>query len=67
MGGVGIQSFAIGSGIGAKADRIKEQFASPIVCEGGRFIHLILRLPVSTATASQVISGMARFGGFWSR
>lgn len=66
-GGLGIQSFPIGAAIGALSPRIEKQFRTPLVCESGRFVHLILRMPRSTATVSQVITGMASFGGFWSR
>lgn len=66
-GGIGSGSLPIGAVPGMKAERISEVFSSPIVCESGRFMHLILRMPIATATASQVITGTARFNGFWSR
>lgn len=67
QGGIGVQSFPVGAAIGAKAERLMQQFASPLVCESGRFLHVILRMPTATATASQVITGSVRLGGYWSR
>lgn len=65
LGGVGFQSFPIGAGIGAQATSIGQQFGRPLVCEGGRFIQVILRVPVGTATASQLIRGQVTFDGYW--
>lgn len=56
--GLGVQSLPIGAAIGAKAERISKQFSTPLFVGAGRFLHVILRMPVATATASQVIAGM---------
>jgi hypothetical protein len=63
--GLGAQSLPIGAVVGAKAERISKQFASPISVPAGRFIHVILRMPVATATASQVVAGMVNFEGYF--
>jgi hypothetical protein len=64
--GLGSMSFPIGAVIGATADReIDRQFATPILCPSGRFVQVILRIPVGTATASQVIAGMVNFDGYF--
>lgn len=62
---IGAQSFPIGAAIGAKAERIWKQFDTPLVCPSGRFFHVILRMPVATATASQVIQGMVNLEGYF--
>ena len=64
---LGAQSFPIGAVIGAMADRtIQADFSdSPIVCESSRFCSLILRMPVGTATASQVIQGLVTIKGYY--
>lgn len=61
--GVGIQSFPVGAVIGAIANRIDTKFDTPIVCSSGRFIVLGLRMPVASATASQVVQGQATLVG----
>ncbi|WP_293862519.1 hypothetical protein [uncultured Alsobacter sp.] len=64
---LGAQSFAVGAAIGARADRvISEDFSnSPLVTNPGRILGLILRMPIGTATASQVIAGTALFKGYF--
>ena len=63
--GVGAQDFPIGAVIGARAARISKQFKTPIKVGSNRYVHLILRMPVGTATASQIIAGMANFEGYF--
>jgi hypothetical protein len=62
---LGAQSLAIGAAVGARADRwISEDFASaPLVTNPGRFFVIGLRMPVATATASQIIAGMVTIKG----
>ena len=55
--GLGMQSLAIGAAIGATANTINVQFDTPLVCGSSRFVDVILRLPVGTATAGQVVQG----------
>jgi hypothetical protein len=63
--GLGSQSFPIGTAVGANAQRISKSFQTPLYCPSGRFFHIILRLPVGTATASQVIQGMVNIEGYF--
>lgn len=63
--GIGAQSLPVGAAIGAKAERIQKTFDTPIPCNSGRFIDIILRMPVGTATALQVIQGMVNIGGYF--
>ncbi len=64
---LGAQSFPIGAAIGARADRALsvDVSQSPLVVEPGAFLHIILRMPVATATASQVIRGGVAVKGFF--
>lgn len=64
-GGLGKQNFPVGAAIGAVANRIAEKFSTPFVVESGRFLHVILRMPVGTATASQIIRGQVAIEGYW--
>ena len=60
---VGIQSFPVGAAIGAVANAIDLNLVTPEVVESGRFVHVIVKLPISTATASQIIRGMVTVKG----
>jgi hypothetical protein len=62
---LGVQSLAVGAAIGATAQRISKIFSTPLVVSSGRFFHIILRMPVATATGSQVIAGMVTIDGYF--
>jgi hypothetical protein len=63
---LGFHSLPIGAVVGAKAERISCSFEdTPIVTESGRFFAIALRMPIATATASQVIQGIATPRGFF--
>jgi len=62
---IGIQSFLVGDAIGKVRDTIRIQFTTPIVVYTGQVLHVVAKMPVSTATASQVIRGMVGLNGFW--
>lgn len=62
---IGLQSFLVAAGIGATAPDIVRLFPQPLVVDGGRFFHVILELPVGTATASQVIRGDVMIDGWF--
>ena len=59
----GVQSFAIGAAIAAPAPAIDITFATPEAVESGRFLHVILNVPIGTATASQIIRGQVSVKG----
>jgi hypothetical protein len=62
---LGVQSFPIGAVAGASAQRISKVFSTPLVIPSGRFFHIILRMPVATATATQVVAGMVTVDGYF--
>lgn len=62
---LGFQTFPIGAAIGAQATRIDVNLDAPIVCEPATFVHVILKMPVGTATASQIIRGMVGINGYF--
>jgi hypothetical protein len=64
--GVGSQDLPIGAAIGARALSISKEFSTPIITNPGRFLDLILRMPVATATASQIIQGQVNFRGYFN-
>lgn len=54
---LGVQSLAVGSAIGAAALDVVRYFENALRVEPGRYFHTILKIPVGTATASQIIRG----------
>ena len=38
---------------------------APVYVAAGTFVHIILKVPVGLATASQVIRGTVMINGFW--
>lgn len=60
---IGTQSFPVGAAIGAVVDPLDVTFETPEVVESGRFLHVILNVPIGTATASQVIRGQVLIKG----
>lgn len=62
---IGIQAFQVADGIGKQAPDIVRVFDPPLVIDGGRFAHVILQLPVGTATASQILRGDVTFNGYF--
>jgi hypothetical protein len=64
---LGKQSFPVGAAVEACATDVVRTFASPLTVESGRFLHVILSVPVGTATASQVIRGTVTFDGYFDQ
>lgn len=60
---IGTQSFPIGAAIEATQPDIDVNFITPEVTESGRYVHVILNLPVGTATAGQIIRGQVMIKG----
>lgn len=61
---LGTQILPIGTAVDATAGQdIDIDFITPEVVESGRFVHVILTMPVATATASQVIRGQVLIKG----
>jgi hypothetical protein len=63
--GLGAQSLPVGASIGAQAQRLSKTFSTPLCVSPGRFFQVILRMPVGTATASQIIAGMVNIEGYF--
>lgn len=60
---VGCQNFQVGAGVGACATPLDVNFVTPEVVESGRFVHVILNMPVGTATATEVFRGTVLIKG----
>lgn len=59
---LGMQGFLASAGIGQAAVDINSTVVD-IIVDSGRFLHVILQIPVGAATASQVIRGCVAFPG----
>lgn len=60
---IGCQNFQIGAGVGACATPLDVNFITPEVVESGRFVHVILTMPVGTATATEIFRGQVTVKG----
>ena len=54
---LGNTSGSVGTSIGSYITHVGAGFPSPLMVEAGTFLHLIIKMPVGTATASQIIRG----------
>ncbi len=59
---IGVQTFLVGAGIGAAANRIDANF-TPEITESGRFVQVALRMPLGTATATETFRGIVSLKG----
>lgn len=63
---LGVQYLPVGAVIGAKADsRLSEDLEAGGVVHPGTYLHIILKMPIATATASQVIRGVVGINAYW--
>lgn len=64
--GLGIQAMPVGTAVGGMADRtIDTRFTSPLMVEPGCYCHIILKMPISTATATRVMRGLVTINGYF--
>lgn len=62
---VGSHYLPVGAVIGQAASDIDIPFEVPLRTDSGRYFHVILKMPVGTATASQIIRGTVGIRGFF--
>ena len=62
---LGNQVFPIAAAIGAQATRIDVNFDAPLVVNSAEFVHILLKMPLGTATASQVIRGVVGVNAYF--
>ena len=63
---IGTQSFLVGDLAGKAGDRLTTDFTTPLVAEPGTYTHVILKVPVGTATATEVFRGVVGLNCYWS-
>jgi hypothetical protein len=64
-GTLGSQSFPVAAAVGANTNQINRRFEVPLVIEPGLILAIILRMPVGTATASQIVQGLVDIDGYF--
>jgi hypothetical protein len=63
---LGEQSFIVGTAVGQCAPDLERDFSSsPLVVDSGRFLHVILAMPVGTATATEIFRGTVTVRGYF--
>ena len=62
---LGAQTLIVGSAIGASAERIDCNLDAPVVCEPGTYVHIILKMPIGTATATETFRGIVGVNAYW--
>lgn len=62
---VGVQSIPVGAVVGASTNTLSKVFKQPLPINAGNFFHVILKMPVGTATASQIIRGVIGIDATW--
>jgi len=63
---LGLQSFAIGAAVGTVAqNKVIVTFQTPVICEPGTYIIVILKMPIATATASSKFRGIININGYF--
>ena len=62
---LGVQSIPIGTAIGGNVAPIDVNLDAPLYVAAGTFLHVILRMPVGTATAAQIIRGTVLINGYY--
>lgn len=63
--GIGVQMLPVGAVIGQNATQVGAQMNTPDVVEPGTYCHIIVKIPVGTATASQIIRGMVSINSYF--
>lgn len=62
---LGVQSLIVGSAVGALAQPIDANLDAPVVCEPGTYVHIILKMPLGTATATETFRGVVGINAYW--
>lgn len=62
---LGVQSLPIGAVVGYAANAIDVNLDAPVMVEPGTYLHVILKIPVGTATASQIVRGICQINGYF--
>lgn len=62
---LGAQSLIVGAAVGQSAERIDVNLDAPVGCEPGTYVHVILKMPIGTATATETFRGVVGINAYW--
>ena len=62
---LGNQVFPIGAAIASQAQKIDVNMDAAMTINSGEYLHILLKMPLGTATASQIIRGVVGINGFF--
>lgn len=62
---LGSQSLIVGAAVGQMAQRIDCNLDAPLVVEPGTYFHIILKMPIGTATATETFRGNVGVNAYW--
>lgn len=62
---LGCQSLPVGLAVGGGVPDLCVDFRQPLSVNAGNFLHVILKIPVGTATASQIVRGVVTINATW--
>jgi hypothetical protein len=62
---LGVHSYVVGAAVGYAPPRIDCNLDAPLVVEPGSYFHIILRIPVGTATATETFRGAVGVNAYW--
>lgn len=62
---LGCQSLPVGLPIGGNVPDLRVDFRQPLSVNAGNYLHVILKIPVGTATASQIVRGVVAINATW--
>lgn len=60
---LGMQTFPIAAAIGAQAAMIDKNFDAPLTVNSGEYFQIMVKMPLGTATGSQIIRGIVGVNG----
>lgn len=62
---LGCQSLPVGLAVGGSVPNLSVDFRQPLSVNAGNYLHVILKIPVGTATASQIVRGVVTINATW--
>lgn len=62
---LGCQSLPVGLAVGGSVPDLRVDFRQPLSVNAGNYLHIILKIPVGTATASQIVRGVVTINATW--
>jgi len=62
---LGCQSLPVGLAVGGNVPDLRVDFRQPLSVNAGNYLHVILKIPVGTATAAQIVRGVVAINATW--